>query len=223
LSVSAIICGVSPEDFFSVGPLPALVVWEAIAELPEWLLVGLGLAAAATLLIALAFVAGQRAFPRIDADGGRDPEREGAERRVAEIRHYLDAIDERFVEGTTVDGQPVEFYLPERDVAVTFDARVFFRLQATDTDPVLVEHELPGGHLGSRLPFETPEITTDSDADAEVATAFAALGLPASADVAEVRRAYRRRVKEVHPDQGGDEDEFRRIREAYDTAREHAD
>ncbi len=198
-------------------------MWGAIAELPEWLLVGLGLAAASSLLIALAFVAGQRAFPRLEDDSGGSPEREGAQRRLAEIRHYLEAIDERFVEGTTVEGQRVEFYLPERDVAVTFDARVFFRLRATDTDPVLVEHELPGGHLGSRLPFETPEIATESDADAGVATAFAALGLPASADVSEVRRAYRRRVKEVHPDQGGDEDEFRRIREAYDTAREHAD
>jgi len=198
-------------------------VWGAIAELPEWLLLGLGLAAASSLLIALAFVAGQRAFPRLEDDSGGSPEHEGAERRLAEIRHYLEAIDERFVEGTTVEGHDVEFYLPERDVAVTFNARVFFRLRATDTDPVLVEHELPGGHLGSRLPFETPEIATESDADAGVATAFAALGLPASADVSEVRRAYRRRVKEVHPDQGGDEDEFRRIREAYDTAREHAD
>jgi len=200
-------------------------VWGAIAKFPEWFLLGLGLAGASTLLIALAFIAGQRAFPRLEDDPGGSPEREGAERRLAEIRHYLEAIDERYVEKTTVAGQRVEFYLPERDVAVTFDARVFFRLQATDTDPVLVEHELPGGHLGSRLPFETPEIATDADADADagVATAFAALGLPASADVSEVRRAYRRRVKKVHPDQGGDEDEFRRIREAYDTAREHAD
>lgn len=196
---------------------------EAILGLPEWLVVGLALAAASTLLVALAFVVGQRAFPRLDGDRRRGAERPGAERRLAEIRHYLDAVDERFVEETTVDGQPVEFYLPERDVAVTFDARVFFRLQATDTDAVLVEHELPGGHLGSRLPFETPEITVDPDGDSDVAASFAALGLPATADVAEVRRAYRERVKEVHPDQGGDEDEFRRIREAYDTAREHAD
>lgn len=212
-----------PVDFISVGALLDGVVWEAIAEFPEWFLIGLGLAGASTLLIALAFIAGQRAFPRLEDDPGGSPEREGAERRLAEIRHYLEAIDERYVEKTTVEGHGVEFYLPERDVAVTFDARVFFRLEATDTDPVLVEHELPGGHLGSRLPFETPEIATDEDADAGVATAFAALGLPASADVDEVRRAYRRRVKEVHPDQGGDEDEFRRIREAYDTAREHAD
>ncbi|SNZ04613.1 DnaJ domain-containing protein [Natronoarchaeum philippinense] len=197
-------------------------MWEAIAALPEWLIVGLGIAAAASLLIAAAFAAGEWLFPPLD-DRQHAPEREGAERRVSEIRSYLDGIGERYVEDATVDGQRVRFYLPERDVAITFDARTFYRLDGSETEPVLVEHELPGASLGSRLPFETPTVDADPDIDHSVASAFAALGVPASADAEEVRRAYRRRIKDAHPDQGGDEAEFRRIRDAYDTAREHAD
>jgi curved DNA-binding protein CbpA len=42
------------------------------------------------------------------------------------------------------------------------------------------------------------------------------LGLDADADEAEIERAYRRRVKEAHPDRGGSAEEFQRVREAYD-------
>jgi hypothetical protein len=207
------------------------VPWDALGDLPEWFVVGMLLATASAVLVAVAFVAGQRAFARTDRER-RDDRRgySGAERRFAEIRHYLQAIDERYAEEATVDGEAVEFYLPERDVAVTFDARVFFNLQTTDTEVVLIEDELPGAALGSRLPFETPDLnlgdengSDDDGRSSGVVASFAALGLPATADVEDVKRAYRQRVKEVHPDHGGDEAEFKRIREAYDTAREHAD
>ncbi|MFC7137847.1 ferredoxin Fer [Halobaculum litoreum] len=42
------------------------------------------------------------------------------------------------------------------------------------------------------------------------------LGLDADADDTEIERAYRRRVKEAHPDRGGSAEEFRRVREAYE-------
>lgn len=42
------------------------------------------------------------------------------------------------------------------------------------------------------------------------------LGLDADADEADIERAYRRRVKETHPDRGGSAVEFRRVREAYE-------
>jgi hypothetical protein len=107
-------------------------------------------------------------------------------------------------------------------VAITFDPRTFYRLERSATHPVLVEHELPGVHLGSRLPFETPAVDFGPDEEEDVApddTAFAVLGLPRTASEAEVRRAYREKVKEAHPDHGGDEEEFKRVREAYATAR----
>lgn len=39
------------------------------------------------------------------------------------------------------------------------------------------------------------------------------------ADQAAIRRAYRERAKELHPDQGGDEDSFRELTRAYDRLR----
>lgn len=45
------------------------------------------------------------------------------------------------------------------------------------------------------------------------------LGVPPDADAETVRKAYRDRVKEVHPDNGGDEAAFRRVAAAYDRLR----
>jgi len=53
------------------------------------------------------------------------------------------------------------------------------------------------------------------------AEAYRRLGLDPDADDDAVRRAYRERVKSVHPDrEGGDEEEFKRVTEAYEVLRE---
>ena len=75
--------------------------------------------------------------------------------------------------------------------------------------------------------FEVPEVDfgpaeTDDDRRDPATAAFAELGVPATATLDEVKSAYRQKVKEVHPDQGGDEDDFKRVREAYTTAKQHA-
>lgn len=46
--------------------------------------------------------------------------------------------------------------------------------------------------------------------------AYETLGLDPGADETEVRRAYRETVKEVHPDRGGDETEFKEVTQAYE-------
>jgi len=46
--------------------------------------------------------------------------------------------------------------------------------------------------------------------------AYARLGLEPGADEATVRDAYRERVKDVHPDRGGDEEAFKRVAAAYE-------
>lgn len=46
---------------------------------------------------------------------------------------------------------------------------------------------------------------------------FEVLGIDADADDVAIERAYRRRVKEAHPDHGGSADEFQRVRAAYAT------
>lgn len=48
------------------------------------------------------------------------------------------------------------------------------------------------------------------------AEARSVLGVGVDADGAEIKRAYREKVKEVHPDRGGDEETFRRVADAYD-------
>ncbi len=45
---------------------------------------------------------------------------------------------------------------------------------------------------------------------------FEVLGVDTDADDAVIKRAYRERVKDTHPDQGGSPDEFRRVRAAYE-------
>jgi hypothetical protein len=53
------------------------------------------------------------------------------------------------------------------------------------------------------------------------AEAYRVLGLDADADSEAVRRAYRQKVKSVHPDrESGDEDEFKRVKEAYEVLNE---
>ena len=46
--------------------------------------------------------------------------------------------------------------------------------------------------------------------------AYHVLGLAADATPAEVKAAYRRRVTEAHPDQGGSAAEFIKVRAAYE-------
>jgi len=199
------------------------VVWQTLAALPDWLLAGVALGGVFSVFITGVFLAGQRLIPSSStereqrADGSGD----GMARRRAEIRHYFDAIGERYEEGRTIDDQQVDFYLPAHDVAVTFDAHVYFQLRSSDVEPILVEHELPGIALGSRLPFETPTVAIDRS-NTVPTSAFAELGLSTDADVPEIERAYRDRVIDVHPDHGGDSEEFKRVREAYDAAKEHA-
>jgi len=192
-------------------------------SVPRWLLVGLALGAAFTMVVAGVFVAGRRLFPE-SATGSTKPNDEftGESKRRAEIRAYLREIGEPYAEDHVVQGQRVAFYLPHRDVAVTFDAHAYFRIDNTDTDAVLIEHEMPGAHLGGRLPFETPERERDPEPRDGIGAAFDALGLPRSASADEVTAAYRQQVKEAHPDHGGDEKSFRRIRKAYAMAKEHS-
>jgi hypothetical protein len=214
------------------------VLSEWFPALPSWLLTGLILGGVLSVGVALLFAVGQRYVPNSASSNGQRVD--GVARRRAEIREYLQRIDERYVERGEVFGHRVAFYLPERHVAITFDAQAYFRLTnaepgATgnvefDADPsgdglfvVLIEHEMPGHHLGRRLPFDVADVHLGPEpASDPVQDAFETLGLPTTADEDRVEKAYRERVKEVHPDQGGDRESFTRVREAYTTALNHA-
>jgi hypothetical protein len=197
-------------------------VFQLLGPLPGWLVAGLVAGGLASVAVGVAFWVAERRFPSSTPAGAAT-----APRKRQELRAYLRAIDESFAEDHPVAGRTVAFYLPERDVAITFDPRTYFRIRPTETHPVLVEHEMRGGHLGARLPFETPAVGGPDPGAADpigepVRAAYRELGLSATASAEEVTAAYRRQVKAVHPDHGGDEDAFRRVREAYTTAKAHA-
>ncbi|MFB6194011.1 MAG: J domain-containing protein [Halobaculum sp.] len=201
-----------------------LVEW--VAALPRWLVIGVGLGGLAAVVVAAVFALGQRFVP--DTESAADQRWDGSVRRRAEIRRYLNRIDERYVERHELDGHPVAFYLPDREVAITFDPQSYFHLtdrtRADDRFVILAEHEMPGHHLGERLPFETPDVAPDPrEAGDPIRAAFETLGVAPGADADRVEAAYRDRVKEVHPDQGGSREAFSELQEAYATALNHAD
>ncbi|MEF8841997.1 MAG: J domain-containing protein, partial [Haloarculaceae archaeon] len=67
------------------------------------------------------------------------------------------------------------------------------------------------GRSRTRNPGQNP------DSGPTAAEARRMLGVGDDADESTVRRAYRERAKETHPDtENGDEDEFKRINRAYE-------
>ena len=188
------------------------------AAVPGWLLGGLALGILMTLVVAAAFAVGTRRFSNgretVQADGGED-------RRRGEIREYLRAIDEPFEESHVLAGEPVAFYLPDRDVAVTFDAQHYFTIDRTDTHAILVEYEMPGHAIGRRLPFDTPAVE-EAIPETAPGDAFDVRGVNPQASADEVQAAYREQIKNVHPDHGGDRESFERVQEAYTVAKEQA-
>ena len=49
---------------------------------------------------------------------------------------------------------------------------------------------------------------------------FSVLGIDPDASEAAIKRAYRQRAKETHPDRGGSDAEFKRVKDAYEAIRE---
>ncbi len=201
----------------SVPAVTGAVFADLVRTAPAWLLAGILLAAVFGFAVLGIMLAGRRLFPPAPTASRSDS---ADDRRRAEIRRYLDAIDEPYEENATVAGREVAFHLLERDVSITFDARAFFHIERTGSEAVLVEHEMPAAHLGGRLPFDTPDLEPGGRDESSIEAAYAVLGLPSGADDDAIERAYRERVKEANPDGGGSTEAFRRIQDAYETLSE---
>ncbi|WP_247009589.1 J domain-containing protein [Halorientalis litorea] len=71
-----------------------------------------------------------------------------------------------------------------------------------------------GGRQGRQRQRRTAPSTTEGPSERE---AYRLLGVEPGADEERVKRAYREKVKEVHPDtEDGDEEEFKRVNRAYE-------
>lgn len=193
--------------------------------LPAWLVLGLLFGLVASAVVAAVFYLGDRFFPTTERDHrDRSAHTNGTARRRAEYREYLTAIDEPYIESHDRAGHRLAFYLPDRDVGITFDPRVFFGLEESPTHVILCEDEMPAANLGRRLPFEIPaDVRTPPTSSDPVARAYEQLGVDPDATATEVRDAYRSRAKEAHPDRGGSAEAFKQLQDAYTTARDHAD
>jgi hypothetical protein len=62
-----------------------------------------------------------------------------------------------------------------------------------------------------------------ADEGPSLTEAYDTLGLSPDAEMEEVRATYREKVKDAHPDSGGDEERFKQVTAAYDRIRERAD
>lgn len=121
------------------------------------------------------------------------------------------------------------FYLPEREVAVILDDWYddYLLDKHVDVATVIVElHVTPEHQLGplrGALGIEAERRPADGRVDVgpDDATVLDLDGGDVS--VEELRSAYRERIKETHPDQNDSadaEEEFRRVKEAYENLRE---
>ncbi len=66
--------------------------------------------------------------------------------------------------------------------------------------------------------IEGEAVPKRAPAPEEPASVWSTLGIEPSASAAEIKQAFRKRALETHPDQGGDAEVFRAVREAYDEA-----
>ena len=203
-----------------------IVLLEWLSSFPSWLVFGVLAGGCATVIIAGVFIIGGRLFPddtnRFGTTGGK------FNRRRGEFRSYFRAIDEPFVEERELAGETIAFYLSDHEVAVTFDAQVYFNLDHAGIETILCEYEMPVRALGRRLPFEVSDPDSTPGANnrtqsASITAAYDQLGLRTTADAEAIRDAYREQVKTVHPDHGGTQAEFNQLQEAYTIARDHAE
>lgn len=127
-------------------------------SVPDWLFLGLAYAAGAATLAVAAFALTGRAFPANPLAGTRLGDRFGSTRHRGNVRRYLDAIRERYVEDAVVGDVRVAFYLPDRDVALVLSRAAADRLRHAETYVVYCAPRMRADQLADRLPFQTPTV-----------------------------------------------------------------
>jgi hypothetical protein len=189
---------------------------QVLATLPGWLSAGLLFGVILTGVIGVVFLIGISRFPSPGPHVA--PGSSITDRRRRALARYLRDAGEQVHTRVTVRDVSVAVYLPMRDVALVFAPYAYFTLRETPTQVILCELEARPAAIARRLPFLTPPHRPGS-VRSRSSDAYAVLGVSTDADAATLRDAYRRRVKDCHPDQGGDPAEFARVQRAYEEAR----
>ena len=78
------------------------------------------------------------------------------------------------------------------------------------------------GTVTAESEYQKLRLPSGDESVAPAPPAHVVLGVGRDATMDEIRDAYREKVKEAHPDNGGSEDEFVRVRDAYDELRQGA-
>ena len=91
---------------------------------------------------------------------------------------------------------------------------LIIRRRAT-CDGLVDEVELEG--------VEFPQVLKPGSPDSYLPRGFEALGLPANATPDEVRAAFRHLALQVHPDHGGNTEDFMRLQADFEHAQSHAE
>lgn len=150
--------------------------------------------------------AAQSGGARRAADGGSHTA-SGRGTRGATTNRRTAGAGRRESRGTTTDGRTTGTGGRSRD-----GERTRTGAGGTSTDRTTREERARGGPgAGGRT------VGTGDDAFGRVADAARLLGVDPDADQSTIDDAYRERVKEVHPDAGGDVESFKRVKDAYET------
>ena len=72
------------------------------------------------------------------------------------------------------------------------------------------------GTVTAESEYEKLRLPSAGEETVATASPYAVLEVPPDSSEDEIREAYRFRVKEAHPDNGGSEEEFRRVKQAYE-------
>lgn len=93
----------------------------------------------------------------------------------------------------------------------------------TDNDDSYTFRQHYTGQQQSSHSQQSQQKTRTQAPSQELEKAFALLNLSQRATVQEVKRAFRRKAKEAHPDTGGSEEAFKKVNAAYQMALAHAE
>ncbi|MFP9192997.1 J domain-containing protein [Natrialbaceae archaeon A-CW1-1] len=73
------------------------------------------------------------------------------------------------------------------------------------------------GTVTAENEYQKLRLPSAGEAVEATASPYAVLEIESTAGSDEIRTAYRKRIKEAHPDRGGSETEFKRVQQAYET------